>query len=590
MAHKHTKQKSTTKTGATKRHATSKHSNKKRSNKKRSDKRRRVVVLGTGGSGLTAAIAAHDAGAKVKVFEKADKVGGTTAWSGGMLWIPNNHLEAQAGVDDSRDDALTYLMSMSHGLIEREMAEAFLDAGPMMVRHLCDHTPVHFRAIPDFPDYHAEFPGGKPGGGRSLDTPPYSFKELGKWEKRVTPSPYYPDPRLSIYDTPLGQALPQPVPEEELERRTREHERGSGQALAGRLLRACLDRDIEPQTRSRAVELVMRKGTVRGVVIEHRNETKRIDCDAVVLATGGFEWNEEFKRAFLRGPMTHPVSIDTNTGDGLRMAMRVGAMLGNMREAWWMPVAEVPREDVSTGVNLIAGIRSLPRCIMVNREGRRFTNESANYNAIGAAFHDQDVSAFAYKNQPCWIVFDQGYIERYGFPITGGKPGVSPPQWVTAAPTVAALADKLGISRTALEGTVTRWNAQVAAGRDDDFHRGEAAHDQWWGDASARGGPGASLGPLDRGPFYAVEIKSGALGTKGGPKTDVNANVLDVDGKPIVGLYAAGNVMASPMGMTYGGAGGTIAPGMVFGYLAGRHAAGDPVFPKKTHKRNRKAR
>jgi len=541
-------------------------------------KKRKVVVLGTGGSGLTAAIAAHDAGARVRVFEKADKVGGTTAWSGGMVWIPNNHLEQALGVQDSRQEAITYLMSLSHGLIEQHMAEAFIDAGPIMVRHLCDHTPVQFRTIGNFPDYHAEFPGGKTGGGRSLDTPPFSFQELGKWEHRVTPSPYYADPRLAVYDTPLGQAVPAPLAAEELERRSVHHERASGQALIGRLLRGCLDRGIEPDTSARALDLIIRKGRVRGVVIESKKGVRKVECDAVILATGGFEWSEEFTRAFLRGPMTHPVSISTNTGDGLKMAMRAGAMLGNMREAWWMPVAEVPREEVSTGVTLIAGIRSLPRCIMVNRKGKRFTNESANYNAIGAAFHDQDVSAFDYANLPCWMILDKGYIDRYGFPITGGKPGEAPPQWVTSAPTVAGLAGKLGVPADQLEATVGRWNTQVAAGRDDDFGRGEAAHDQWWGDAQLRGSTQASLGAIDQGPYFAVEVKSGALGTKGGPKTDVNANVLDVDGQPIEGLYAAGNVMASPMGMTYGGAGGTIAPGMVFGFLAGRHASGKPVF------------
>ncbi|MEZ5599345.1 MAG: FAD-dependent oxidoreductase [Pseudomonadales bacterium] len=540
--------------------------------------KRRVVVLGTGGAGLTAAIIAHDAGAKVKVFEKADRIGGTTAWSGGMVWIPNNHLEAEAGVPDSREEALTYLMSLSHGLIERHLAEAFLDAGPMMVRYLNEHTPANFRAIPDFPDYHAEFPGGKTGGGRSLDTPPFSFLELGKWADRVTPSPYYPDPRLSIYDTPLGQAQPQPVPLEELERRSANQERASGQALIGRLLKGCLDRGIKPRTGCRAVELAMRKGRVRGIVIETADGRRTIKADAVILCTGGFEWDEELKRAFLRGPMTHPVSISTNTGDGLRMAMRAGAMLGNMREAWWMPVAEVPREQISTGVTLVAGMRSLPRSIMVNRKGRRFTNESANYNAFGAAFHEQDVSAFDYANLPCWMLFDQGYIDTYGFPLAGTPRGLPPPQWVTSAPTLLQLADRLGIPGAALETTVARWNAQVAAGADDDFHRGEAAHDRWWGDHGQRGSSAASLGPLDRGPYYAVELKSGSLGTKGGPKVDVNANVLDIDGHPIEGLYAAGNVMSSPMGMTYGGAGGTIAPGMVFGFLAGRHAAGSPVF------------
>lgn len=541
-------------------------------------KKSRVVVLGTGGAGLTAAIAAHDAGAKVKVFEKADKVGGTTAWSGGMIWIPNNHLEAAAGVRDSREEAIRYILSLSHGLIDPSLAEAFVDAGPVMVKYLNDHTPTNFRTIAQFPDYHAEFPGGKTGGGRSLDTPPYSFNELGQWADRVTPSPYYPDPRLSIYDTPLGQAVPEPVPAEELERRSRNNERASGQALIGRLLRGCLDRGIEPRTSCRAVDLIIRKGKVKGVVVETPEGTEEVDANAVILCTGGFEWSEEFKRAFLRGPMTHPVSIQTNEGDGLRMAMRAGAMLGNMREAWWMPVAVVPDDYNSMGRVLVAGIRSLPRSIMVNRKAKRFTNESSNYNAFGAAFHEQDVSAFDYANLPCWMVFDQGYIDQYGFSITGGGRGAPPPQWVTSAPTLRGLAERLGIPGEQLERTVERWNGQCAAGHDDDFQRGEAAHDRWWGDAKQRGSTRASLGPLDQGPFFAVEIKSGALGTKGGPQTDRNANVLDVDGRPIPGLYAAGNVMASPMGMTYGGAGGTIAPGMVFGFIAARHATGRPVL------------
>jgi succinate dehydrogenase/fumarate reductase flavoprotein subunit len=273
------------------------------------------------------------------------------------------------------------------------------------------------------------------------------------------------------------------------------------------------------------------------------------------------------------------VSIPTNTGDGLKMAMRVGAMLGTMREAWWLPTIEVPTEEIWTGVNLMAGQRSLPRTIMVNRRGKRFVNEAANYNAFGAAFHEQDVNAFDYRNLPCWMVFDQGFIDRYGFGIMGGPPGEPPPQWIPRADTLAALANRIGVAPDAFQETVAHWNAMVEAGHDDDFQRGDGAHDQWWGDPDHRGSVRASIGPLDQGPFYAVEIKSGALGTKGGPKTDVNANVLDVDGRPIEGLYAAGNVMASALGGTYGGAGGTIGPGMVFGFLAGRHAAGRPVLP-----------
>lgn len=259
------------------------------------------------------------------------------------------------------------------------------------------------------------------------------------------------------------------------------------------------------------------------------------------------------------------------------MAMRAGAMLGNMREAWWMPVAEVPENECATGKTLVAGQRSLPHSIMVNRKGRRFTNEAANYNAIGAAFHDQDVSAFDYANLPCWLIFDQRYIDRFGFGMISGERGVAPPQWAMRAGSLDELAARLGIDSEALKATVERFNAHCASGRDPDFGRGDAAHDQWWGDPDGRGSTAATLGPIGEPPFFAVEIKSGALGTKGGAQTDAKARVLSVDGVPIPGLYAAGNVMASAMGMTYGGPGGTIAPGMVFGFLAGRDAAACPA-------------
>ncbi|MBN8844414.1 MAG: FAD-binding protein [Sphingomonadales bacterium] len=532
-----------------------------------------VLVLGTGGAGFTAALSAHRAGARVSLFEKGDQVGGTTAWSGGMIWIPNNHHEADLGVEDSREKALTYLMSMSHGLMQQHLVEAFLDHGPEMVAFLEADTPVQFRPIPEFPDYHAEFPGGMPNGGRSLDCPLYSFHELGDWAEKVTRSPYYPSPHFSIYDTPLGQAKPQPLAPEEMQRRIDADLRGSGQALVGRLLRACLDRGIEPRTGHRAVRLLMDGDRVAGAVFETADGEVEIAADAVVLATGGFEWDADLLRAFLRGPMTHPLSPATNTGDGLKMAMRVGAMLGNMREAWWMPVAEVPTSESATGKTLVAGQRSLPHSIMVNRAGKRFTNEAANYNAIGAAFHDQDVSAFDYANLPCWLIFDQQYIDRFGFGMISGERGVAPPQWAMRADSLSDLAVRLGIDADALGATVERFNTHCASGRDPDFGRGDAAHDQWWGDPDGRGSTAATLGPIGQAPFFAVEIKSGALGTKGGPQTDANAQVLSVDGTPIAGLYAAGNVMASAMGMTYGGPGGTIAPGMVFGFLAGRHAA-----------------
>jgi 3-oxosteroid 1-dehydrogenase len=297
---------------------------------------------------------------------------------------------------------------------------------------------------------------------------------------------------------------------------------------------------------------------------------------SVILATGGFEWNSDLVRAFTRGPLTHPVSIQTNTGDGLKMAMRAGAMLGNMREAWWMPVIEVPTDINPMGRQLLTYERTMPGSLMVNRAGRRFTNEAANYNAFGAAFHEQDVSRFTYANLPCWLIFNQAFYAKW--PFVGGlgdsfDQNAKPPQWIPAAATLAELAGRLGIDAEGLAHSVARFNEQAEAGSDPDFQRGESANDVWWGDPAFRGDKRATLGALGPGPYYAVEVKSGALGTKGGPQTDIDARVLDVDLNPIIGLYAAGNVMASPMGMTYGGGGGTLGPGMVFGYRAGLAAA-----------------
>jgi hypothetical protein len=244
-----------------------------------------------------------------------------------------------------------------------------------------------------------------------------------------------------------------------------------------------------------------------------------------------------------------------------------------MREAWWIPVGEVPVSANPVGRILVNGQRTLPHSIMVNRRGRRFTNEAANYNAFGAAFHVEDVSRFEYANLPCWLIFDQHYVDTYGFRIGAGSRGHGVPDWIVRADSPAELGDALGIDADELEATVARWNAQCAAGHDPDFGRGDSAFDCWWGDPHRKGRRDATLGPLDRGPYYAFQIHSGALGTKGGPRVDPDARVLDLSGEPIPGLYAAGNVMGSPFGMTYGGPGGTIGPAMVFGYLAGRHAA-----------------
>lgn len=535
-----------------------------------------VIVLGSGAAGLTAALTARIEGADVVVMEKADKVGGTSAWSGGVLWIPNNPHAAAAGIADSREEALTYLMSLSNGLIDPAMAEVYVDTGSEMVSYLEERSPVSFELVEGFPDYQPEQPGGKPGGGRSLQNALFPFDELGEWRDRVTigrqMAANAQGANVALSETPLGHAAPGGVDPEELARRQVHDERGTGQALVGRLLKGLLDRGVEPRVNHRASELLVEDGRVVGVLAEAPEGEVEIRArGGVVIATGGFEWNEQMVKAFLRGPLERAASIPTNTGDGLKMAMKVGVSLGNMREAWWTATIDVPDDKGEMIPWMINGERTRPRTIMVNRKGLRFANEAANYNAFGAAFHQIDMVRFDYANLPAWMIFDHVYAQRYG--LGGWRGEGEAPSWLISADTIEGLAAELGIEPTTLAETVARWNKHVAEGHDPDFHRGESAHDQWWGDPTLTGSTAANLGPLDEPPYYAIQAHPAALGTKGGPQTTADAQVVDLDGNPLPGLYAAGNAAASVMGMTYGGAGGTLGPACVFGYRAGRHAA-----------------
>ncbi len=344
-----------------------------------------VVVLGTGAAGLVAAVAAAERGASVGLFEKADRVGGTTAISGGGCWVPCSAQMAASGIADSRDEALRYLASLSFGHIRPGFAEAFVDDGPRVFQWLRSAAGLRMKIVSGYPDYHPERPGGKPGGGRTLEPELFSFRQLGRWADRVVSS--HRNPHLMLSDTTLGGGAGHLDEKVQAQRRA-EDLRGCGAALVGPLLQACLDRGIEPVTASHAQDLVSHDDRVTGVVVEQPTGTVIVRAArGVVLATGGFEWDPELVRSFLRGPMTSPASIPTNVGDGLLMAMRAGAALDNMPQAWWAPVIEIPG-DVSFGrphATLLNRERTLPRSILVNKLGRRFTNEAANYNAPARA-------------------------------------------------------------------------------------------------------------------------------------------------------------------------------------------------------------
>lgn len=529
-----------------------------------------VVVIGSGAAGLVAALAASDAGASVGVYEKSRFIGGTTAISGGMVWIAANPHEAEIGVRDSVEDGVRYLMSLSHGLLDERLVRVLVQSGPEVVGWLERRTPLRLRPIAGYPDYQPEHPGGMPEGGRSLECPLFAFADLGDWAERIV-SPARAV-NVMLHELPMGGGSGV-IPEQTLQRRRARDERGIGQAIIGALLAGCLQRSIEPVTGARALELVRDGDRVGGVRMRLARDGSVREVRArrgVVLATGGFERDPQLVRSFLRGPMTAPTGVESNEGDGLKMAMRLGASLGNMREAWWVPVMYAPADSGEPMALLVNRERTLPRSIIVNRAGRRFVNEAANYNALGGAFHAFDAGRFDYPNLPCWLLFDHEYLRRYGIGSLG--PCEQAPEWLLSAPSLGELAGELDLDGASLSATVARFNADVAAGRDGCFARGDSAYDLWAGDRSEQG-HARTLGPLQVAPFHAIELHPGCLGTSGGPRTDERAKVIDVDEEVIPGLYAAGNVMAAPTGMAYGGAGGTLGPAMVFGYIAGGNCA-----------------
>jgi succinate dehydrogenase/fumarate reductase flavoprotein subunit len=530
------------------------------------DRETDVIVLGTGGAGLTAALTAVVDGAAVEVFEKAPTVGGTTAVSGGIAWIPAHD---RASDELTVEDAMAYLRAQSLGYMDDDLVETFVRTGPQMLDFVERHSELRFEVAEGFPDYKPELPGGRPGGGRSLHAAPYDLGRLGGWREKITSFP--PDFSNVGIDAETRARIHAAVEDTDGDYCV------AGTALIAGLLDALLRAGVAPHTNARALELIGDAGRIRGVRISRGDSG--VDQEmlvgarrGVVLATGGFEWDSRLVEAYLRGPMRGAVSPPNNTGDGLRMAMAHGADLANMGEAWWVPIVQIPGDTFggqprSRSVRLE---RTRPRSIIVNRFGRRFVNEAGEYNSMAGAFQYLDPRD-GYVNDPAWIVFDAGHLERYGF--LGVAPGEPVPDWFNASDDLAELATRTGIDPDGLQRTVDAWNKNVADGVDPDFGRGSSAYDGYWGDTGAPTPAARTLGPLDAAPYFAVPVRIGAMGTKGGPRTDRDGRVLHVSGAPIVGLYAAGNAMAGVTGKAYGGAGGTLGPALVFGFRAGHHAA-----------------
>ena len=542
-----------------------------------------VVVVGSGAAGMTAALTAAHHGLRVVVIEKTDRFGGSTARSGGGLWLPGNEVLRKAGVRDTPGRARAYLAYVAGDGVTQARQRALLEHGPAMLAFVRASTPVDFAWVPGYADYYPEAPGGL-AQGRSIEPVPLDGRVLGAELARLNPA-YAPAPNgITITQADyrwlsLGPRHPRAMlatakilGRMARTRLLRQPMLSLGQALAAGLRAGLLAREVPVWLGTPMTGLRMTDGRVTGVEVTRDGRPALIRAGrGVVLAAGGFEHNEQMRRRYQRQPIGTEWTTGAagNTGDAITAGDAAGAALDLMDDAWWGP--SIP---LSGGPYFCLAERSLPGCLLVNGAGQRFVNESAPYVDAVHAMYDGHCDAVPHI--PSWLITDQRYRNSYVFAgLPPRKP--LPRRWYAAgavyrAPTVAELADQVGIDPAALAKTVVRFNEFAQAGRDEDFHRGNSAYDRYYSDPRRR--PNPCLAPLDTPPFYAVKIVPGDLGTKGGLRTDERARVLRADGTPIAGLYAAGNTSAAVMGHSYAGAGATIGPAMTFGYLAALDLAG----------------
>ena len=539
-----------------------------------------VVVAGSGAAGLTAALTATELGLSAVVIEKAGAFGGSTARSGGGIWAPGNAVLRAAGVTDSPGQARAYLAYVAGADVPASLREAFLEHGPGMLNLVLGKTPLRLAWVPGYADYYPEAPGGQ-ARGRSVEPVPFDSRKLGA-ELGHLARPYLPSPvaitQAEYRWLSLGPRHPRAmlagarVAVRAARSRVRGHRVLSlGQALAAGLRAGLLAGGVPVWLDTPMTGLEVRDGRVTGVSATRDGEPVTIRARrGVLIATGGFERNEEMRRRYQREPTgtQWTTGAPGNTGDGIRVGLEAGAATGLMDDAWWGPAIPLPG-----GPYFCLAERSLPGCLLVNGAGQRFVNEAAPYVDAVRAMYDGNTPGNPHI--PAWLVFDQRYRDRYVF--AGRPPGRPLSRRWYAAGTVARADDLPGLARemsvdaAGLVKTVTRFNEFAAAGRDEEFGRGDSAYDRYYGDPRVR--PNPNLAQLARPPFYAARIVPGDLGTKGGLRTDEHARVLREDGTVIEGLYAAGNASASVMGHSYAGAGATIGPAMTFGYIAARAMA-----------------
>lgn len=558
-----------------------------------------VLVVGTGAGGFTAAIAAKKAGMKVLLIEKDQLFGGTTAYSGGMIWIPGNRhsvaANARSGKTDSIDIARQYIRDEGHGLEDPAKVEAYLQYGKEMVDYMERETEVKFYSM-DYPDYVSENPASRTQ--RGLCTENYQTSKMGEHLKQL---------RNQLPQTLfLGLAIGSSVEMKEFMRAGRSiksmgfvlkkltaHARDMvlygrseqmvrGRALVGRLARTAFDLGIPLWLSSPMKELVTEQGRVVGAVVDTKQGPVRVNASrGVILACGGYGRDAARRSATyprVAGGANHPTPVPIgNTGDGVRQAEKAGGkFVSEVNQVGaWMPVSQIPGLSGVEGVWPHLVDRMKPGFIAVSRRGKRFVDESGSYHhfipgMIRSSEQEGETEAIA------WLVADARAVKFWGmgfvrpFPVPKGR--YLRNGYLLRGDTLADLARKAGIDPAGLEATVKAFNKNAIAGVDPEFNRGSRVYDTYQGDDEVK--PNSCLAPLVQGPFYAVRLFVGEIGTFAGIKADDKARVIGQDNQPIPGLYAVGNDQSSVFAGAYPGPGSMLGPAMTFGYIAGRHAAG----------------
>ncbi|RVW06994.1 FAD-binding protein [Prescottella agglutinans] len=536
------------------------------------------LVVGSGGGGMAAGITAADRGMSALIIDKGKTYGGSTAISGGGIWIPNAPVLVRKGAGDSRESVRRYLDVVTEGKVSDERLDAYVDNGPPMMELLERSPHIEFYWVKGYADYHPEEEGGRPLG-RTVECTPFDTRKLGEDEKYQRPNSLKGPLGLWVtskdyHDLAMVKRTWQGrraslvaawrVSSNVIRRR---HMSTGGRALVARMRMALKDAGVPLWLQTSMKDLIVDdKGAVIGITAEREGKTVRIGArKGVLLATGGFDHNKQMRAQYLpeNGVENYSAGARENVGDGIVAGQKLGAAVDLMDDAWWMPSVMHPMGAV---IPLVSE-RSIPPSVIVNKDGKRFTNESAPYvNFV----HDQLDGGHV----PAYFIMDSKARSRY--PFAQVLPGAPFPQGfydkgiVHKANSLSELAEKIGVPPQNLLETVDRFNGYARTGKDEEFGRGDSVYDQYYGDPTMKN---PAMDEIVKGPFYAIRVEAGDLGTKGGLVTDAEARVLREDGGVIEGLYATGNTSASVMANEYAGAGATIGPSMVFGYVAANHVA-----------------